>query len=82
MLVFWEYPPLPYDYPYDWFISDAKWKQDKVKVTNLKNLPKIQILECCKIILHRTHFLKFLEEMYKYEMDPASIVEDRRTRWN
>ena len=38
MSVFWGYP-LPY-YPYYWVILDAKSKQHKVKVTNLKNLPK------------------------------------------
>ena len=26
--------------------------------------------------LHATHFLKLLDKMCKYEMDPASIVED------
>ena len=42
---FWGYPLLPHDYPYYWVILDPKSKQDKVKVTNLKNLPKVQILE-------------------------------------
>ena len=28
---------------------------------------------------HATHFLKLLDKMCKYEMDPASIVED--TEW-
>ena len=37
---FWEYPPPPHDYPYHWFISDLKSKDDKVKVTKLKYLPK------------------------------------------
>ena len=40
--------------------------QDKVKITNLKSLPKIQILE---------FWHKLLNKMCKYEMDPASIVE-------
>ena len=45
---FWEYPPCrPHDYPYYWFISDPMLWQDKVKVTNFKILPKIQILEFC-----------------------------------
>ena len=35
-------PPPPHDYPYYWVISDTKSKEDKVKVTNLKNLPKFQ----------------------------------------
>ena len=33
---------------YYWFILDPKSKQDKVKVTNLKNLPKLQIFEFLK----------------------------------
>ena len=37
---FWGYPPPPHDYPYHWVILDPKWKEDKVKVTNLKNSPK------------------------------------------
>ena len=71
-------PPPPHDYPYYWVILDPKSKEDKVKVTNFKNLPKL---------------LKLLDKMYKYEMDPKSIVEDtertrfcpqtdRQTRWN
>ena len=53
---FWGYPPPPHDCPYYWpvhigsqvksidqFILDSKSKQDKVKFTNLKNLPKLQI---------------------------------------
>ena len=46
-----------------------------------------------KKTLHATHFLKLFDKICKYEMDPASIVEDtegtpfcpqmdRRTRWN
>ena len=45
MPVFWGYPPPPHDYPCYWFILDPKTKQDKVKVTNLKNLPKLQIFQ-------------------------------------
>ena len=43
--VFWGYPPLPHDYPYYWFILDPKSIEDKVKVTNLKNSPKFQMLK-------------------------------------
>ena len=43
--LFWGYPPLPHDYPYYWVILDAKSKEDKVKLTNLKNLPKFHIYE-------------------------------------
>ena len=39
---FWGYPPPPHDYPYHWVILDPKSKEDKVKVTNLKNSPKFQ----------------------------------------
>ena len=42
---FWGYPPPPHDYPYHWVILDPKSKEDKVKVTNLKNSPKFQIFE-------------------------------------
>ena len=42
---FWGYPPSPHDYPYHGVILDPKSKEDKVKVTNLKNSPKFQIFE-------------------------------------
>ena len=42
---FWGYPPPPHDYPYHWVILDPKSKDDKVKVTNFKNLPKFQIFQ-------------------------------------
>ena len=35
--------PPPHDYTYYWVILDLKSKENKVKVTNLKNLPKFQI---------------------------------------
>ena len=71
---FWGYPPPPHDYPYHGVILDPKWKEDKVKVTNLKNW-------ILKRALHATHLLKLLDKMCKYEMDPMSIVEDtERTR--
>ena len=44
MPAFWGYPLPPHDYPYYWFILDPNSKQDKVKCTNLKNLPKLPIL--------------------------------------
>ena len=56
----------------------AGQKQDKVKVTNFKKLPKIQILQ---ETLHATHLLKLLDKMYKYEMDPTRTVgTTERTR--
>ena len=42
---FWRYPPPPHDYPYHGVMLDPKSKEDKVKVTNLKNTPKLQIFE-------------------------------------
>ena len=46
-------------------------KQDKVKVTNLRKLPKIEILQ---ETLHATHLMNLLGKMYKYEMDPTRTV--------
>ena len=53
-------------------------KQEKVNVTitYFKNLPKIWNFAKK---LHMTHLLKLLDKKYKYEMNPASIVED--TEW-
>ena len=42
---FWGYPPPPHDHQYHGVILDPKSKEDKVKVTNLKNSPKFQIFE-------------------------------------
>ena len=47
----------------DRFIFDPKSKQDKVRVTNSKNLPKLQIF---KNPLHVTHFLKLLDKIVKW----------------
>ena len=77
--VFRGYPPLPHDFLYYWFILDPKSKQDKIKVTNLKNLPKLQIFKFENKFLYGTHLLKLLDMMCKYEMDLACIVED--TEW-
>ena len=77
MPAFWGYPLPPHDYPYHRVILDPKSKDDQVKVTNLKNSPKFQIL---KQPLHTTHLLKLLDKMMcKYDMDPMSIVAD--TEW-
>ena len=44
MPAFWGYPHWPIiTHTIEQFILDPKSKQDKVKVTNLKNLPKLQI---------------------------------------
>ena len=53
---------------------NPKSKQHKVKVTNLKKLPKIIILKFCKKTLQTTHLLKLLDKMHKYEMDPTRII--------
>ena len=67
----------------DQFILDPKSKEDKVM--KLKNLLKFKIFEFekkNKKTLHMIHLLKLLDKMCKYEMDLASIVEDReRTRF-
>ena len=79
MPVFWGYPLLPHDYPYYWVILDPKSKEDKVKV---KEFTKISNVWNLKQILHTTHLLKLLVKMWKYEMDPTSILEDtERTRF-
>ena len=50
------YPPPPHDYPYQWLTSDPKSKQDKVKVTHFKKLPKIQFLKFYKKLQTRHTF--------------------------
>ena len=49
----------------DQFILDPKSKQDKVKVTNLKNFPKLQIFEIWKTKknLHATQLLNLLDKV-------------------
>ena len=54
-------------------VLDPKSKEDKVKVTNLKNVPKFLILTQT---LHATHLLELLDKMCKCGKDPKSIVED------
>ena len=62
--------------------KNNKSKEDKVKVTNLTNSPKLQNFWILKRASHATHLLKLLDKMCKYEMDPMSIVEDtERTRF-
>ena len=80
MSAFWGYSLQPHDYPYCWFILGPKSKQDKVKVTILKNLPKLPIFHL-KTTLHMTRLLKFLDKMCKSEMDLASVVEDTEGTW-
>ena len=51
-------------------ITHVKTSEDKIEDTHFKKLNFIQTL-------HPTHFLKLLDKMYQYEIDPASIAEDR-----
>ena len=68
-------------------------KRRKSQSYKFKEFAKIAIFPFLKQTLHATHIRKFLDKMWKYEMDPTSIVEDtertrfcpqtnRRTRWN
>ena len=51
-----------------------KSKQDKVNVTNLKKLQKIQIFKISHKTLDATHLLKLIDKIYNYEMDPTRTV--------
>ena len=44
--------PPPHDYPFYWVKLDPKSREDKVKVTNLKNSPKFQFFLCWNIYKH------------------------------
>ena len=68
------------------------YKEDKVKVTNLKNSPKFKIFEFWNGHYTRHTFWSCLIRCANIKMDPMSIVEDtertrfcpqtdRRTRW-
>ena len=86
---FWGYPPPPHDYPYYWVILDPKSKEDKVKVTNLKNLPKLQIFEFWNNLYTRHTFwsclirpanIKWIRQvLLKIQSGHDSV--HRRTRW-
>ena len=67
---------------YYWFISDPKSKHDKV-ANLIKFAKNSNLVKFCKKkkTLHSTDILKLLEKLYKYEMDPASIVEDAKRGW-
>ena len=70
-----------HDYPYQWFTSVPKSKQDKVKVTkNAKN----SNFEIMQETVHATHLLKSLDKMYQYKMDQTrtvGITERTRNAW-
>ena len=67
-------PPASHGYPYQWFTSDPKSKQDKVKVKFKKKNTKNSNFDILQETLHATHPLKLLDKMYKYEMDPIRTV--------
>ena len=73
---FWGYPLCPMiTHTVEQVIS--KSKQDKIKVTNLNNLSKLQIIEFeFKKKSTGDTPLKLLDKMCKYEMEPVSIVEN------
>ena len=95
---FWGYPPPPHEYPFYWFTLDPKSKEDKVKVTNLKNLPKLQIFEFWhKLYTQHTFWsclircanMKWIQQIWlKIQSGHDSVHRrtdgqtDRRTRWN
>ena len=79
--------------PAFWDTPDAPWlpilviaisSHVKIRLSQIYKfwkLPKIQIMKFCKKNLHATHFLKLLDKMYKYEMDPTRTVgATERTR--
>ena len=88
--VFWGYPPPPHDHPYYWVILDPKSKEDKVKITNLKNSPKFQIYEfgnkhymqhtfiSCLIRCANMKWIQWV--LLKIQSGHDSV--HRRTRWN
>ena len=88
MPVFWGYPPPPHDYPYYWSVNiGSPIKTTQSQSYKFKEFAKTSYILILINFLHATHVLKLLDKMCKYEMDPASIVEDtermdRRTWWN
>ena len=85
-------PPLPHDYPYYWVLLDSKSKEDKVKVTNLGNLPKLQIFEFWYKFYTQHTFWNWLKRcanmkwirrvvLWRYRADTI-MSTDGRTRWN
>ena len=66
--------PPPHDYPYSWFISDPKSKSRQSQTYKFQKIAKNSNFEILQDVLHATHFLKLLDKMYKYEMDPTRTV--------
>ena len=79
-----------------WLIThtnDSYWIPSQSQSYKFKEFAKTSNFSILKKTLHATHLRKMLDKMCKYEMVPASIVEDteparfspqtdRRTRWN
>ena len=90
--------PPPHDYPYYWVILYPKSKDDRVKGTNLKNLPKFHIFKVwnklytrhsfwsCLIICANMKWVRWV--LLKIQSGHHSVHRrsdgrmDRRTRWN
>ena len=94
---FWGYPPPPHDYPFYRVMLDPKSKEDKVKVTNLKNSPKFKFFEfsnghytghtfwSCLIRCANMKWIRWV--LLKIQSGHDSVHRrtdgetDRRTRW-
>ena len=83
MPAFWGYPLSPHDYPYYWPVHiGSQVKTRHSQSYKFKEFAKTSNLLTFIKTLHWTHLLKLLDKMCKYELDPASILEDtERTRF-
>ena len=76
---FWEYPPPPHDYPYNWFISDPKSKQFYCEV--MAKWP--WRYRSWSKALHATHPLMLVIICGKYGKNPSRTVDTtERTRFS
>ena len=72
---------MSHDYPYYWFTSDPKSKQDKDKIANFRKLAKIHSFKFCKKRHTQHTFSTRLIISKKNEMDPTRTVgATERTR--
>ena len=78
-------PPPPHHYPYYRPVHIRSWSQVKTRQSHsykCKGFAKTSnFFNFKKKTLRPTHLLKLLDKMCKYEMDPASIVEDTERTW-
>ena len=51
-------------------------KKTKSKLQIQKKIAKSSNYRILQLSLHMTHLLKLLDNMFKYEIDPTSIVEE------